>query len=173
MKISCSLIFFLILDKNFRARERAKRQLSASKTGLARTSNGEQQAHVWAYIARDWNVLAHPTNSYQSWSTEIQVRKGDLVDPHKRSFFFEYIQKPCSSFFFIFIFLFFYFLNTITAWLYIKRQDPPPLIWGFGHFWLFLHLGIEEVESIFCENFINIFKGKVGQMCHRGSWSLA
>ena len=26
------------------------------------------------------------------------------------------------------------------------RQDPPPLIWVFGHFLTFLHHGIEEVE---------------------------
>ena len=51
------------------------------------------------------------------------------------------------------------------------RQDPP-LIWVFGHFWLFCTMVWKRLRGIFCENFIKKFEGKVGQMCHR-SWSLA
>ena len=51
------------------------------------------------------------------------------------------------------------------------RQDPP-LIWVFGHFWLFAPWYRKNREASSVKIFIKKFKGKVGQMCHR-SWSLA
>ena len=67
----------------------------------------------------------------------------------------------------------------LTPWIFIfflcknlSFKAGPPLIWVFGHFWLFCTMVWKRLRGIFCENFIKKFEGKVGQMCHR-SWSLA
>ena len=49
------------------------------------------------------------------------------------------------------------FLEYLTS--FRLRQDP--LIWVFGHIWLFCTMVYKKWRGIFCENFIKKFKGKL------------